>query len=101
MVEILPSVRESPSATTPAADDPVQVKLNDIDARVTRIERVISFHARDAASPSADEVISQLVDGVYTNAAAATPYERGVRRQARRAVLAGPNRSSRASRTAR
>ena len=29
-------------ATTPAADDPVQVKLNDIDARVTRIERIIS-----------------------------------------------------------
>jgi tol-pal system protein YbgF len=29
-------------ASTPAADDPVQVKLNDIDARVTRIERVIS-----------------------------------------------------------
>lgn len=29
-------------ATTPAADDPVQVKLNDIDARVARIERIIS-----------------------------------------------------------
>ncbi|MGH8208117.1 MAG: tol-pal system protein YbgF [Steroidobacteraceae bacterium] len=29
-------------ASTPAEDDPVQVKLNDIDARVTRIERVIS-----------------------------------------------------------
>src|ERR1700749_3229193 len=29
-------------ASTPAADDPVQVKLNDIDARVTRIERIIS-----------------------------------------------------------
>lgn len=29
-------------ATTPAADDPVQVKLNDVDARLTRIERIIS-----------------------------------------------------------
>ncbi|HKN67115.1 MAG TPA: zinc-dependent metalloprotease, partial [Gemmatimonadaceae bacterium] len=52
-----------------------------------RIERVIAFHARDASSPSADEVIGQLIAGVYTNAAAATSYERGVRRQARRAVV--------------
>jgi hypothetical protein len=51
-----------------------------------RIERVISFHARDAASPSADDVIGGLVNGVF-NAAAATTYERGVRRQARRAVV--------------
>lgn len=29
-------------ATTPAADDPTQVKLNDLDARLTRIERIIS-----------------------------------------------------------
>jgi tol-pal system protein YbgF len=29
-------------ASKPAEDDPVQLKLNDIDARVTRIERVIS-----------------------------------------------------------
>jgi tol-pal system protein YbgF len=29
-------------ASTPAADDPTQVKLNDLEARVTRIERVIS-----------------------------------------------------------
>jgi tol-pal system protein YbgF len=29
-------------ASTPAADDPIQLKLNDIDARVTRIERIIS-----------------------------------------------------------
>jgi hypothetical protein len=52
-----------------------------------RIERVISFHARDAASPSADEVIGQLIAGVYTSSAATTAYERGVRRQARRAVV--------------
>jgi len=29
-------------ATTPAADDPTEVKLNDLDARVARIERIIS-----------------------------------------------------------
>ena len=29
-------------ASTPAADDPTQVKLNDLDARVARIERIIS-----------------------------------------------------------
>jgi tol-pal system protein YbgF len=29
-------------ASTPPADDPVQVKLGDIDARVTRMERIIS-----------------------------------------------------------
>jgi hypothetical protein len=52
-----------------------------------RIERVIAFHARDAAAPSADEVISQMIEAVYTNAAATTSYERGVRRQARRAVV--------------
>ncbi len=51
-----------------------------------RIERVFSFHARDAASPSADEVIGELINGVY-NAQAASAYERGVRRQARRAVV--------------
>ena len=52
-----------------------------------RIERLTSFHARDAASPSADEIIGQLVAGVYANAQATTAYERGVRRQARRAVV--------------
>jgi hypothetical protein len=52
-----------------------------------RIERVVSFHARDAASPSADEVIGQLIDGVYRSAQATDAYERGVRRQARRAVV--------------
>jgi len=54
-----------------------------------RIERVISFHARDAASPSADQIIGQLIDGVYTNSVATSAYERGVRRQARRAVVDG------------
>jgi hypothetical protein len=52
-----------------------------------RVERVISFHARDAASPSADQVISALIDGVYSTSTATTAYERGVRRQARQAVV--------------
>src|SRR6185503_19333997 len=81
-------------ATTPAGIvyDPLAVarslasNVADGILQPDRIERVISFHARDAASPSADEVISQLIAGVYTNAAA-TAYERGVRRQARRAVV--------------
>src|ERR1700704_4584346 len=29
-------------ASTPAEDDPVQIKLNDLDGRVARIERVVS-----------------------------------------------------------
>ncbi|HEX4682019.1 MAG TPA: zinc-dependent metalloprotease, partial [Gemmatimonadaceae bacterium] len=82
-------------ATTPAGIvyDPLAVarslasNVADGILQPDRIERVISFHARDAASPSADEVIGQLVAGVYTNAAATTAYERGVRRQARRAVV--------------
>src|SRR6185503_3327860 len=82
-------------ATTPAGIvyDPLAVarslasNVADGILQPDRIERVIAFHARDAASPSADEVIGQLIAGVYTNAAAATAYERGVRRQARRAVV--------------
>ena len=82
-------------ATTPAGIvyDPLAVarslasNVADGILQPDRIERVISFHARDAASPSADEVIGQLIAGVYTNAAATTAYERGVRRQARRAVV--------------
>jgi len=54
-----------------------------------RIERVISFHARDAASPSASDIIGQLVAGVYGNSVASSAYERGVRRQARQAVVDG------------
>jgi hypothetical protein len=82
-------------ATTPAGIvyDPLAVARSlastvaDGILQPDRIERVISFHARDASSPSADEVISQLIAGVYTNSAATTAYERGVRRQARRAVV--------------
>jgi hypothetical protein len=82
-------------ATTPAGIvyDPLAIaralagNVADGILQPDRIERVMSFHARDAASPSADEVIGQLIDGVYTNAVATTAYERGVRRQARRAVV--------------
>lgn len=82
-------------ATTPAGIvyDPLAVarslasNVADGILQPDRIERVISFHARDAASPSGDEVIGQLIAGVYTNAVATTAYERGVRRQARRAVV--------------
>jgi hypothetical protein len=82
-------------ATTPAGIvyDPLAIarslasNVADGILQPDRIERVISFHARDAAAPSADEVIGQLIDGVYNTAAAATTYERGVRRQARRAVV--------------
>jgi hypothetical protein len=81
-------------ATTPAGIvyDPLAVarslasNVADGILQPDRIERVISFHARDAASPSADEIIGRLIAGVYTDAAATTAYERGVRRQARRAV---------------
>lgn len=82
-------------ATTPAGIvfDPLAVarslasNVADGILQPDRMERVVSFHARDAASPSADEVIGQMLDGVYTSAPAATAYERGVRRQARRAVV--------------
>jgi hypothetical protein len=52
-----------------------------------RVERMIEFHARNAASPSASEVVSQMIQSVYTNAAASGSYELGLRRQARRAVV--------------
>jgi hypothetical protein len=82
-------------ATTPAGIvyDPLAIaralagNVADGILQPDRMERVMSFHARDAASPSADEVIGQMIDGVYANATATTAYERGVRRQARRAVV--------------
>jgi hypothetical protein len=82
-------------ATTPAGIvyDPLAIarslasNVADGILQPDRIERVISFHARDASSPSADEIVGGLIEGVYTNAAAATTYERGVRRQAQRAVV--------------
>ena len=69
-------------ATTPAGIvyDPLAIarslasNVADGILQPDRIERVISFHARDAASPSADEVVGQLVDGVF-NSVATTTYE--------------------------
>jgi tol-pal system protein YbgF len=43
-------------ASAPAADDPVQVKLNDIDARVTRIERIISNQSLVELAQHLDQV---------------------------------------------
>ena len=43
-------------ASTPAADDPIQLKLNDIDARVTRIERVISNQSLVELAQHLDQV---------------------------------------------
>jgi tol-pal system protein YbgF len=42
MAVALAAVLTAGCATTPAEDDPTQVKLNDLEARLTRIERVIS-----------------------------------------------------------
>lgn len=52
-----------------------------------RVERMITFHARNAASPSADEVIGTMIESVYTNTPATTTYELGLRRAARRSVV--------------
>jgi tol-pal system protein YbgF len=47
-------------ASTPAADDPTQVKLNDIDARVTRIERIISNQSLVELAQHLDQVQSDV-----------------------------------------
>ncbi|HEX4675897.1 MAG TPA: tol-pal system protein YbgF [Steroidobacteraceae bacterium] len=43
-------------ASAPAADDPIQLKLNDIDARVTRIERIISNQSLVELAQHLDQV---------------------------------------------
>ena len=43
-------------ASTPAEDDPMQVKLNDLDARVTRIERIISNQSLVELAQHLDQV---------------------------------------------
>jgi tol-pal system protein YbgF len=43
-------------ASTPSADDPIQLKLNDIDARVTRIERIISNQSLVELAQHLDQV---------------------------------------------
>jgi hypothetical protein len=52
-----------------------------------RVERMIAFHARNPAAPSADEVIGTMIESVYSNAKASTPYESALRRAARRSVV--------------
>jgi tol-pal system protein YbgF len=47
-------------ATVPAADDPIQLKLNDIDARVTRIERIISNQSLVELAQHLDQVQSDV-----------------------------------------
>ena len=47
-------------ASTPAADDPVQVKLNDIDTRLTRIERIISNQSLVELAQHLDQVQSDV-----------------------------------------
>ncbi|HEY0340570.1 MAG TPA: tol-pal system protein YbgF [Steroidobacteraceae bacterium] len=47
-------------ASTPAADDPIQLKLNDIDARVTRIERIISNQSLVELAQHLDQVQSDV-----------------------------------------
>jgi tol-pal system protein YbgF len=42
--------------SAPAADDPIQLKLNDIDARVTRIERIISNQSLVELAQHLDQV---------------------------------------------
>src|SRR6266567_3749859 len=43
-------------ASTPAEDDPVQTKLNDLDARVARIERVVANQSLVQLGQNLDEV---------------------------------------------
>ncbi len=69
-----------------------------------RVERMIAFHARNPDAPSADEVMGAMIQSVYTNARATTPYEAALRRAARRSVvdaLLGLSASPRATADAR
>jgi hypothetical protein len=52
-----------------------------------RVERMIAFHARNPSVPSADEVMGAMIESVYSNAKATTPYESALRRAARRSVV--------------
>ena len=55
-VVVIAALSAAGCASTPAADDPVQVKLNDIDARVTRIERIISNQSLVELAQHLDQV---------------------------------------------
>src|SRR3977135_430598 len=43
-------------ASTPAEEDPVQIKLNDLDARVARVERVVSNQSLVQLAQNLDSV---------------------------------------------
>jgi tol-pal system protein YbgF len=55
-VAVIATLSAAGCASTPAADDPVQVKLSDIDARVTRIERIISNQSLVELAQHLDQV---------------------------------------------
>jgi len=55
-VAVVATLSAAGCASTPSADDPVQVKLNDIDARVTRIERIISNQSLVELAQHLDQV---------------------------------------------
>ncbi len=52
-----------------------------------RAARLVSFHARNPAAPSLDEVMTRLVDGTWGAPASATSRDAELRRVAQRAVL--------------
>jgi hypothetical protein len=52
-----------------------------------RVARLFAFHARNPSAPSADAVVSTMISSVWDRAAAATPYEASLRREARRAIV--------------
>ena len=52
-----------------------------------RAARLVSFHARNPAAPSLDEVIGRLVDGTWGAPASSNPRDAALRRVAQRAVL--------------
>jgi tol-pal system protein YbgF len=56
VVALIATLSAAGCASAPAADDPVQVKLNDIDARVTRIERIISNQSLVELAQHLDQV---------------------------------------------
>ena len=56
LLVLLATLAAAGCASTPAEDDPTQVKLNDLDARVTRIERIISNQSLVELAQHLDQV---------------------------------------------
>jgi hypothetical protein len=54
-----------------------------------RAARVVAFHARNAASPSLDEILGKMVDGTWGTKPPATAGAAALRRVSQRAVLDG------------